>query len=330
MVNGDEMIEFCNLTLKNNIFLAPMAGITDLAFRSVCRKFGAGLCYSEMISAKALTYNDKKTFTLLKTNLSDAPLAVQLFGSEPDIVANAAKIIENEGFPLIDINAGCPAPKIFNNGEGSALMKNPELLYNIVKKTVESVSVPVTVKLRRGTDEKNESAVCCAKACEEAGASAVTIHGRYREQYYSGKSNPDIIKRVRESLKIPVIANGDVTTPEEAIALMEYTGCKFVMIGRGSLGRPFFFKQIDDFLNKGIYDDYSPAFSFDVMIDQISLACEYKGEIPAIKEARKHILWYLKGFKNAKALRNEATKVNTLQDVLNFKNSITSQIEELN
>ncbi len=324
------MIDFCGLNLKNNIFLAPMAGITDLAFRSVCRKFGAGLCYSEMISAKALTYKDKKTFTLLKTNDSDTPLAIQLFGSEPDIVANAAKIIEKEGFPLIDINSGCPAPKIFNNGEGSALMKNPELLYNIVKKTVDSVSIPVTVKLRRGTDESNESALCCAKACEEAGASAVTVHGRYREQYYSGNSNPDIIKKVRENLKIPVVANGDVTTPEEAAELMEYTGCKFVMIGRGSLGRPFLFKQIEDFVNKGNYKEYSPAFSFDIMIDQISLACEYKGEIPAIKEARKHILWYLKGFKNAKALRNEATKVNTLEDVFNFKNSITSQIEELN
>lgn len=307
-----------------------MAGITDLAFRTICRRFGAGLCYSEMISAKALTYKDKKTFSLLKTNDDDAPLAVQLFGSEPEIVANAAQIIEKEGFPLIDINAGCPAPKIFNNGEGSALMKNPELLFNIVKKTVESVSVPVTVKLRRGTDEKNESAVCCAKACEEAGASAVTVHGRYREQYYSGKSDAETIRKVRKNLKIPVVANGDVTTPEEAAALMEFTGCRYVMIGRGSLGRPFLFNQIEDYFEKGNYCNYSPAFAFDVMIEQITLACKYKGEIPAIKEARKHILWYLKGFKNAKTLRNEATKVNTLQDVLNFKNSISSQLEEHN
>lgn len=324
------MVEFCSLKLKNNIFLAPMAGITDLAFRTVCREMGAGFCYSEMISAKALTYNDKKTYTLLKTSEADSPLGIQLFGSEPDIMANAAEIIEKEGFPLIDINSGCPAPKIYNNGEGSALMKNPGLLYDIVKSVVKRVNIPVTVKIRRGIDEGNESAVICAKACEDAGASAITVHGRYREQYYSGCSEPSVIKSVKDAVKIPVVANGDVTSPEEAENLMKITGCDFVMVGRGSLGAPYIFKQINDYFEYGKYENYSRNSALDIMVKQIRLACENKGELIAVKEARKHILWYLKGIRNAKALKNEATKVNTFEDVLNFKNSITSQTEELN
>jgi len=312
------MIDFCSLKLKSNIFLAPMAGITDLAFRSICREFGASLCYSEMISAKALCYNDKKTFTLLKTNEKDSPLAVQIFGSEPEIMAKGAAIVEKNGFPLIDINSGCPAPKIFNNGEGSALMKNPDLIYEIVKAVTAAVDVPVTVKIRRGVDEGCENALECALAAEAAGASAVTVHGRFREQYYSGVSDYSIIKKVREALSIPVVANGDVTSPEEAFSLMEKTGCGFVMIGRGALGRPYIFKQTEDYRNTGTYEEYSTEFTLNTMLKQITLACEYKGEIPAIKEARKHILWYLKGFRNAKSLRNEATRVNTLDEVRSF------------
>lgn len=295
-----------------------MAGITDLAFRTVCRSFGASLCYSEMVSAKALCYKDKKTFTLLKTNKEDSPLAVQLFGSDPGIVATGAKAVEELGFPLIDINSGCPAPKIFNNGEGSALMKNPTLLHNIIKETVSSVSVPVTVKIRRGVDESSENAVECAIAAEEAGASAVTVHGRFREQYYSGASDREIIKKVRDAISIPVVANGDITTPEEAEKIMEYTGCDYIMIGRAALGNPYIFKQISDYFSTGSYENCDSAFLMETMLKQISLACEYKGEIPAIKEARKHILWYLKGMRNAKALRNEATRVNTLKDVYDF------------
>ena len=295
-----------------------MAGITDLAFRTVCRSFGASLCYSEMVSEKALCYKDKKTFTLLKTNKDDSPLAVQLFGSDPGIVATGAKAVEELGFPLIDINSGCPAPKIFNNGEGSALMKNPTLLHNIIKETVSSVSVPVTVKIRRGVDESSENAVECAIAAEEAGASAVTVHGRFREQYYSGASDREIIKKVRDAISIPVVANGDITTPEEAEKIMEYTGCDYIMIGRAALGNPYIFKQISDYFSSGSYEYCDSAFLMQTMLKQISLACEYKGEIPAIKEARKHILWYLKGMRNAKALRNEATRVNTLKDVYDF------------
>lgn len=319
-------MKFCNFELKNRYLLAPMAGITDQAYRITARKFGASLCYSEMISAKALTYNDKKTLSLLNTEKEEGPFAVQLFGSEPDIMAEGAKIIEAMGFEMIDINCGCPAPKIFNNGEGSALMKTPSLIEKIVSSVTASVKIPVTVKMRKGVDENVLTALECAKAAEAGGASAVTIHGRLRNQFYSGKSDPSIIREVKDALKIPVIANGDVFTPEDAKKLRAATGCDLVMIARGSLGKPYIFTQLTDYEETGAYKNYSPSEILQIMLEHIELMCELKGEERAIKEARKLILQYVTGFRNAARLRCAATMVNTFEDVLNFKNEIMENI----
>lgn len=309
---------FGDFDIKNNIFLAPMAGITDLAFRTISRDCGAGLCYSEMISSKGLVFQDKKTKEILKTNDYDSPLAVQLFGCDPQIMSEAAKKIEAMGFKMIDINSGCPTPKIVNNGDGSALMKNPQLLGTIVKEVTSRVKIPVTVKIRMGYTADSINAVECAKIIEESGAKAVAVHGRTREQFYSGKADYSIIRKVKEAVKIPVIGNGDIFSPEDAKKLFTETGCDAIMLGRGTLGKPYIFSQIKDYFEKGSYEDYTLEYKLSLLKKQIDLMVEYKGERRAILEARKHLAWYLKGMKNSKVFRLMANSVSSLEEVDNM------------
>ena len=311
-------MKFVDFDIKNKIFLAPMAGITDLAVRTVARKCGAGLCYSEMISAKGLVFQDKKTKDLLKTNEYDSPLIVQLFGCEPDIMAEAVKIINSMGFKMIDINSGCPTPKIVGNGDGSALMKNPKLLGDVISSAVKASDIPISVKIRAGYTYDSINAVECAKIIEGSGAKAIAVHGRTREQFYSGKADYEIIKKVKEAVKIPVIGNGDVFLPEDAKKLFDETGCDAILVGRGSLGRPYIFSQISDFLKNGIYEDYPLDYKLSLLKEQIELTVLYKGEHRAILEARKHLAWYLKGVKNSKIYRQMCNSVTTLSEVYNL------------
>lgn len=319
-------MKFVNFDIKKRVFLAPMAGITDLAFRTITRECGASLCYSEMISAKALVFSDKKTRDLLKTNEYDTPLIVQLFGSEPYIISEAVKIIADMGFEMIDINSGCPTPKIVNNGDGSALMKNPSLLGKVTEAAVKATSLPVSVKIRTGYTSDSINAVECAKIIEDSGASAIGIHGRTREQFYSGTANYEIIKEVKNTVKIPVIGNGDIFCPEDAERLFNETGCDAVMVGRGSLGRPYIFNQINDYLETKTYkEDYPINFKLSLLKKQVQLMVEYKNEHRAVLEARKHLAWYLKGLKNSKVYRQMSNSVNSLEEINNLCNLIEHQ-----
>ena len=313
------LMKFVNFDIKNRIFLAPMAGITDLSVRTVARDWGASFCYSEMISAKGLYFKDKKTKELLLTNDYDSPLAVQIFGNDPYIMSEGVKVIADMGFKMIDINAGCPAPKIVNNNEGSALMKNPKLLGEIVEACVKASDLPVSVKIRTGFTSSTINAVECAKIIEDAGAKAIAVHGKTREQFYSGDADYSVIRNVKENVKIPVIGNGEVHTPKDCEKLFKESLCDFVLIGRGMLGNPFIFSQINDYFEKGSYiKDYGINTKMDTLIKQTELTVKYKGEHRAILEARKHIAWYLKGVKNSKTFRLMANTVNSIEDVYNL------------
>lgn len=296
---------------KTNIILAPMAGCTDYAFRKICKSKGATYLYTEMISAKALWYKDEKTKKLLFTDPSEKPIAVQLFGHDPAIMAYGAKTVRDMGYEFIDINAGCPVPKIVNNGEGSALMNNPKLLYDIVKSVVDAVDVPVSVKLRAGWDSASLNAPQCAKLCEEAGASFIAIHGRTREMYYKGSADREIIKKTVDAVNIPVGANGDVFTPDDAVSLLKETGAVSVMIGRGALGNPWIFGQVSDAMAQREVKTPSLDEKIDMAIYHLNLLIETKGEFIGVREARHHISYYIKGIKNAAAIRNE---INMLTD----------------
>lgn len=305
-----------NVTLENPYVLAPMAGVTDLPFRLLCREQGAGLLCMEMVSAKAIQYNNKNTKALLAIHPDEPPVSLQLFGSDPDIISEIAKRIEELPFSILDINMGCPVPKIVKNGEGSALMKNPKLVHEIVSKTVKAIQKPVTVKIRKGFDDSCINAVEIAKIIEDAGAKAVAVHARTREQYYSGKADWDIIRQVKEAVTIPVIGNGDVTSGESAIALQEQTGCDGVMIGRGAQGNPWIFSELLEYERTGRMPARPTNEEIKKMIARhAKLQIEYKGEYLGIREMRKHVSWYTTGLPNSAKLRGEINAVESFDEL---------------
>ena len=305
-----------NVQLENPYILAPMAGVTDLPFRLLCKEQGAGLLCMEMISAKALQYKNKNTKALLSIHPQEYPVSLQLFGSDPKIISEMAQEIEELPFQILDINMGCPVPKVVKNGEGSALMKDPKLIYEIVSQTVRAIQKPVTVKIRKGFDDDHVNAVEVAKVIEEAGASAVAVHGRTREQYYSGKADWEIIRRVKEAVSIPVIGNGDVTSGERALAMREQTGCDGVMIGRGAQGNPWIFHELVEYDRTGVLP---PRPSKEVikatMLRHARLQIEFKGDYLGIREMRKHVAWYTKGMKGSAKLRDEINQVESYEEL---------------
>ena len=303
-----------NVNLANPYILAPMAGVTDLPFRLLCKEQGAGLLCMEMISAKALQYKNKNTKALLAIHPDEYPVSLQLFGSDPKIMSEMAKMIEELPFQILDINMGCPVPKVVRNGEGSALMKNPELVHEIVSAVSKAIKKPVTVKIRKGFDDDNINAVEIAKIIEDAGGAAVAVHGRTREQYYSGKADWDIIRRVKEAVSIPVIGNGDVTDAASAEALVEQTGCDGIMIGRGAEGNPWIFKQILHYMETG--ETLARPTQHEVkemMLRHVRMQVEYKGGTIGIREMRKHVAWYTAGFPHSAKLRAAINQVESLQ-----------------
>jgi tRNA-dihydrouridine synthase B len=317
-----------NIQLQNNVFLAPMAGVTDLPFRLLCKEQGCGLVYTEMVSAKGLYYEDKKTETLLQIDEREKPVAVQIFGSDPDIMAQIANEAASTGASIVDINMGCPTPKIVKNGEGSALMLNPNLVGRIVKAVSQAVHLPVTVKVRKGWDEGSINADEIAMIAEENGAKAVTVHGRTREQFYSGKADWDIIKQVKQSVKIPVIGNGDIVTPEDAKRMLEYTGCDGIMIGRGAQGNPWIFSRVIHYLNTGeLLPEPTPQEKINKAIENVRLLVQYKGEYVGIREARKHVAWYIKGLRNAARVKEAVNRITTLSEMESLLREYGSDVE---
>ncbi len=311
-----------NVTLDNPYILAPMAGVTDLPFRLLCKEQGAGLLCMEMISAKALQYKNKNTKALLSIHPEEYPVSLQLFGSDPQIISEQAKVIEELPFQILDINMGCPVPKVVRNGEGSALMKNPKQVYEIVSATVKAIEKPVTVKIRKGFDDSCINAVEIAKIIEEAGASAVAVHGRTREQYYSGKADWDIIRQVKEAVHIPVIGNGDVTSGKKAIAMQEETGCDGVMIGRGAQGNPWIFRELLEYEKTGkLPERPSVQVIRETMLRHARLQIEFKGDYLGIREMRKHVAWYTKGLKGSARLREAINQVESYEELEKLLNN---------
>ena len=309
-----QTLKIGDVSLKNNLILAPMAGVTDLPFRLLCKEQGAGLLCMEMVSAKAIYFNNKNTEELLTIDDREPPVSLQLFGSDPDIISEMAKKIENRPFSILDINMGCPVPKVAGNGEGSALMKNPKLVEEIVSKTAKAIKKPVTVKIRKGFDDEHINAVEIARIAESAGAAAVAVHGRTREQYYSGKADWDIIRQVKEAVKIPVIGNGDVTSPEAARQLMETTGCDGIMIGRGAQGNPWIFRQILYWMETGEEEPKPDLEEVKAMIlRHAKMLVEYKGAYTGIREMRKHVAWYTAGYPNSAKLRARVNEIESLE-----------------
>ena len=312
--------------LKSHAVLAPMAGVSDRAYRELCVRFGAAYCVSEMVSSKALSFNSKKSEDLMEISDLERPCGIQIFGDDPKCMADAAKhALENKP-DIIDINMGCPAPKISSNGSGSALMKNPRLCGEIVKAVTAVTDIPVTVKIRKGWDDDSVNAVEVAKICESAGAAAITVHGRTRQQYYKPPVDYDIIRAVRESVSVPVIANGDIDSAERANEVMDITGCDLVMIGRATLGNPWIFSQINAYLENPNVKIHTPDLEerLGVMIEHIGKMVEYKGEHMAMLQARKLVVGYFKGMKGAAALRNEAGKIKTLDDLYELRQKALS------
>lgn len=303
-----------NVILENNVILAPMAGVTDLPFRLLCKEQGCGLVCTEMVSAKAILYKNRNTKALLEVKDEERPVSVQLFGSDPDILSSIAHQIEDGPFDIIDLNMGCPVPKVVNNQEGSALMKNPKLVEEILGAMVKAVKKPVTVKFRKGFDENHVNAVEIAKIAESCGVAAIAVHGRTREQFYSGKADWDIIRKVKEAVKIPVIGNGDIFTPEDAKAMMEQTGCDGLMVARGAKGNPWIFSRINHYLDTG---ELLPPPGLEEIKNMIirhgELQMQIKGEMMAMREMRKHVAWYTSGLPHSAAVRNEINQVESLE-----------------
>lgn len=326
MCKNMDNLNIGGVPLKSHAVLAPMAGVSDRAYRELCVRFGAAYCVSEMVSSKALSFNSKKSEELMEISDLERPCGIQIFGDDPKCMADAAKhALENKP-DIIDINMGCPAPKISSNGSGSALMKNPRLCGEIVKAVTAVTDTPVTVKIRKGWDDDSVNAVEVAKICESAGAVAITVHGRTRQQYYKPPVDYDIIKAVRESVSVPVIANGDIDSAERAKEVMDITGCDLVMIGRATLGNPWIFSQINAYLENPNVKIHTPDLEerLGVMIEHIGKMVEYKGEHMAMLQARKLVVGYFKGMKGAAALRNEAGKIKTLDDLYELRQKALS------
>ncbi len=306
-----------NLDIENSVILAPMAGVTDLTFRLLCKEYGCGMLYSEMVSAKAVLYNNKNTEDLLRVTPQENPIALQLFGSDPEIMAEIAKRLEDRNFDTFDINMGCPVPKVVNNGEGSALMKNPILAGKIVEAMAKAVKKPVTVKIRAGFNDESLNAPEMAHVIQESGGAAVAVHGRTREQYYSGNADWNIIRKVKESVSIPVIGNGDINTPEDAIRMLKETGCDGIMIGRGARGNPWIFQRVNAYMKDGTI---LPPPTYDEVCDMIikhgRMIVENKGEFTGVREMRKHFSWYTAGMPHSTVMRNEVNAVESIDDLV--------------
>lgn len=309
-------LQIGNVTLENNLILAPMAGVTDLPFRLLCKEQGAGLLCMEMVSAKAILYKNRNTEELLTIDKRENPVSLQLFGSDPDIMSEIAKQIEDRPFDILDINMGCPVPKVVNNGDGSALMKNPKLAGEIIEKTARAIKKPVTVKIRKGFDEEHVNAVEMAHIAQESGAAAVAVHGRTRSQFYSGKADWDIIRQVKEAVSIPVIGNGDILTAADVIAMQKQTGCDGFMIARGAEGNPWIFAQILHYFKTG---EELPKPTFEkvtqMLLRHARMQLEFKGEYTGIREIRKHAAWYTAGYRNSSKLRGRINEVETYEQL---------------
>lgn len=306
-----------SLELSNNVILAPMAGVTDLPFRILCREMGAGMVCMEMVSAKALSYHNKKTADLLRIEESEHPASLQLFGSEPELIGEVVEQINDNPHDVLDFNMGCPVPKVVNNGEGSALMKDPDLAFRIMEQLVRHSAKPVTVKFRKGFDAEHVNAVEIAKAAQAAGVNAVAVHGRTRSQYYSGEADRDIIRKVKEAVSIPVIGNGDITSPLKAKRMIDETGCDGIMVGRGAEGNPWIFKQIVHYLETG--EELPPPTREEkraVAIRHAQLMQHYKGEYIAVQEMRKHLAWYTAGMPNSSKFRGKINSMETMEELL--------------
>lgn len=312
-----DLMKIGRVSLKTNVFLAPMAGVTDRVFRTICREMGAGLVFSEMVSSKGLYYEDKNTVSLTNITSHERPIALQIFGSDPDIMAEVVEKFINprEDIDILDINMGCPTPKIVKNGDGAALLKNLKLVRQILRRVVEVSNKPVTVKTRIGWDKTQLNGIEVAKIAEEEGISAITVHGRTRDMFYSGQADWDYIRRVKNSVSIPVIGNGDIFEPMDAIKMMEYAGCDGVAIGRGALGNPWIFKRIA-LIKEGKRDsvpDYDEIIK--MAIRHLNMLCMDRGERVAVKEMRKHIAWYIKGLNNSNKVKNEINHLNSKDEV---------------
>lgn len=312
-----------NVQLESRYILGPMAGVTDLPFRLLCKEQGASLVCMEMVSAKGIMYHNKNTENLLEIHPEEMPSSLQLFGADPGIVSEMAKRIEERPFAILDINMGCPVPKVVRNGEGSALMKNPKLVFALVSAVVKAIQKPVTVKIRKGFDDQHVNAVEIAKIIEQAGASAITVHGRTREQYYSGKADWNIIRQVKEAVSIPVIGNGDVTSGERALAMIDETGCDGVMIARGAQGNPWIFSALNAYEQTGTLMPRPGLKEIKAtMLRHAALQIEYKGEYAGIREMRKHVSWYVKGLHGAARLRDEINKIAGYEELENILTSL--------
>lgn len=302
-----------NVTIGGNVILAPMAGVTDLPFRVLCKEKGADLIYTEMVSAKGIYYDNKNTESLLQVLDEERPVALQLFGSDPTLMAEMAKKIEHRNFDILDINMGCPVPKVVNNMEGSALLTNPKLVGQIVKSVSSAIEKPLTIKIRKGFGKDECNAVEIAKIIEDNGGAAVAIHGRTREQYYTGEADWEAIARVKEAVSIPVFGNGDVTSPELAKKMLEYTGCDAVMVARGVRGNPWLFRQIKDYLATGKYEEKPSIEEVVATIKRHArLQAQYKGEYLGVREMRKHVAWYTTGYHDSARLRQKVNEVESL------------------